>query len=253
MEVTELQALSNPADLISARELKIVLKLGAMQARAVKSKHEGGYRYYEVADSMLSEWELSENHDRLAAKGYVTQHSKLKFHNDKKTETIYLISLTKSGLILYFHCKLATKAGFDSVDLELLDQLFNENVVFLQNFEARVLLKYVDFVDLGDKTGYNISQFGRSVLEADERDTAVSKIEGLKDAIDKSPRQNMSNSNMELLYTLVRQLEFELSQPKPRKNVFLAKAHIIFQVIQVIGVGAAVVASVVTILQYFGV
>jgi hypothetical protein len=236
---------------LTSKELKILLRLGWLRTHEIKSKHSGGYRYYEVKDRNLSEWEISENHAALRDKGLVTSETIWKYVSQKK-QTHHLIDLKIEGVSLYFHLKSMTRVGLEIYDLDYLDKLLDRSEISLQQLNAKVLLKYVDHIDLSEKTGYNISQFGRSVLEKEKREVAEDMLDDLNDAIESSPRSGMSNADIDLMYTVVRRLEDEISRPQPRKNVARAELHIIFQVIQVLGVAAGVVSAVLNYLQFLG-
>jgi hypothetical protein len=238
-------------DALTPHELKVLLRLGWLKAHKQMSKHSGGYRYYEVTDGMLSEWEIAESHVSLQSKGLVSRPSIWKYNENRK-ELHFLIDLSKYGILAYFHFKSMTRAGLEIYDLDFLDQLLDNQAIELHELNAKVLLNYVDHVDLGQKTGYNISQFGRSVLEKEKQPEAISMLDDLKNSIDSSSRAGMSNSDIELMYSVVRKLEEEINTPKPRQNLAKAELHVLFQVVQVIGVAAGVVSAILAFIQYLG-
>lgn len=182
--------------------------------------------------------------------GVLSSNAKLKFFESGRREWIYLYNLTKAGLILYFHCKSATRNGLDVYDLEYLDKMLNDGFFILQNFDSKILLRYYDYIELSEQIGYDISRFARAVLESERVDEALTKINAIKNAFDQSPRSEMKNSDVELVYVIVQRIEMELNNPAPRKSVLEILGHILVQSIPHIYGAATIIGTVIAYLQF---
>ncbi len=246
---TVISPISLPDGALTSHELKVLLRLGWLKAHKVASKHSGGYRYYELVDAKLSEWEIIEYHSTLQSKGLVSRASILKYIENKK-EKHYLIDLNKNGILAYFHFKSMTRAGLEIYDLDYVDHLLDNKTIELHELNAKVLLNYVDHVDLSEKTGYNISQFGRTILKKEKQSEAITLLDDLKNTLDISPRAGMSNSDIDLMYSVISRLEDEINSPQPRQNVAKAELHILFQIFQVVGAVAGIVSAVLAYLTF---
>lgn len=252
IDKSEIAQLIKTDNILTASELKFILRLGYMYANSIVGKHAGGYRDKEIADAFISIWEISKVSVDMEKSGYASLKGIYKYREGGRRERVYLISITKRGLVLYFHCKSATRRGLQDFDLIFLDNLLENAEIALQDLDANVLLQYIDHIDLSEKLGYNISQFARAVLSDEERVRALSYVKEIKDVIDISPRAGISNANIEILYLLVRKLEEEIKLERPKRNKLKAILYVILQIAPLIGVLATIVSTVIVCLQYFG-
>jgi hypothetical protein len=235
---------------LTTTQVKIILRIGQSKVRGKKPKHRAGYRYYELESNNLSESEILYAHPSMKQEGLVTRLEKEKYHNDGRLEIVYLIDLTSSGWVAYFVAKDATRSGIESRDLDYLDTLLDKEIVKLSDLNAEVLLKYADYVDLSDRSGYSVSNFARQVLSTEKVDTARSLLDGLKDGIDKAPRSGLRNSDVEIIYQIVTKIEQELNEPEPKENLIKAFLLVLLEYYKHIAVFIGLIGSVITIISY---
>ncbi len=236
-------------DNLSVCEVKVLLRLGHLLAEGRGSKHSHGYRYYELAERNISEAEILDAHLSLSNRGIATWSEKLKYWSDGRQERVALMNLSKRGMTTYFEAQSATRVGLRPTDLEWLDKLLSDSQVDLQDFSAAVLLSYVDFIEISNKTGYNISDFAKRVLSEEDGDRALLMLEGLREAAEKVPRHSMTNSEVDLLFSVVRQVEEEVKRPRIRINMLKAKLLVILAVAASV---AAIVSAVIDFLKVLG-
>jgi hypothetical protein len=234
---------------LSPREETVIFKLGRLRAEGKRRKHSGGYRYYELTDVSITEFEVSSVHASLASKEMVFWNEITKHWDNGRIEDVYLIDLTHLGLVTFFRAKAATRSGLVPLELRFLDSLLDDGEILLRDLSARVLLSYIDFVDMSDKTGYNISDFAKKVLNEEDKDRALMLFDGLKEAAERAPRQKMTNSEVDLFYSAVDLVEKELKDVAPRKNILVAKLLLLLTIAAAV---AAVVSAILDLLQFLG-